>query len=123
MSLVDDQQVRAAVPELLAEPRPLDEVRGHHDVAEPVEDSLALQQAALQPTDRAGQDELGVNAELGGELLLPLLGERGPAQHGQAAGVALLQQLGRGQAGLDGLADANVVGDQQPYRVLPQGHQ
>ena len=64
-----------------------------------------------------------MDAELAGQLLLPLLGERGAAQHGQAARVALLQQLGRDQAGLDGLADADVVGDQQPDRVLPQRHQ
>ena len=121
--LVDDQQVRAAVPELLAEPRALDEVGGHHDVAEPVEEGLALQQAAFQPADRAGQHQLGVDAELAGQLLLPLLGERGAAEHGQAGRVALLQQLGGGQAGLDGLADADVVGDQQPHRVLPQRHQ
>ena len=47
----------------------------------------------------------------------------GPAQHGQPGRVALLQQLGGGQASLDGLADADVVGDQQPDRVLPQRHQ
>ena len=123
MRLVDDQQIRAAVPELLAEPRALDEVGGHHEVAEPVEERLALQQPAFQPADRTGQHELGVNAELAGQLLLPLLGERGPAEHGQAGRVALLEQLGRGQAGLDGLADANVVGDQHPHRILPQGHQ
>ena len=121
--LVDDQQVRAAVPELLAQPGALDEVGGHHDVPVPVEQRLALQQPAFQPADRAGQHQLGVDAELGGQLPLPLLGQRRAAQHGQPGRVALLQQLGGDQAGLDGLADADVVGDQQPDRVLPQRHQ
>ena len=121
--LVDDQQVRAAVPELLPQPGALDEVGGHDDVPEPVEQRLALQQPAFQPADRAGQHQLGVDAELRGQLPLPLLGERRAAQHRQAGRVALLQQLGGGQAGLDGLADAHVVGDQQPDRLLPQRHQ
>ena len=101
----------------------LDEVGGHDDVAEPVEQGLALQQPAFQPADRAGQHQLGVDAELRGQLPLPLLGQRRAAQHRQAGRVALLQQLGGDQAGLDGLADADVVGDQQPDRVLPQRHQ
>ena len=120
---VDDQQVRAAMPELFPQPGALDEVGGHDDVAEPVEQGLALQQPAFQPADRAGQHQLGVDAELRGQLPLPLLGQRRAAQHRQAGRVALLQQLGGGQAGLDGLADADVVGDQQPDRVLPQRHQ
>ena len=58
-----------------------------------------------------------------GQLPLPLLGQRRAAQHGQPGRVALVEQLGGDQAGLDGLADADVVGDQQPDRVLPQRHQ
>ena len=123
VGLVDDQQVRAAVPELLAEPGALDEVGRDDDVRVPVEQGLALEQASFQPADGAGQHQLGVDAELAGEFPLPLLGERGTAQHGQAGRVALLQQLGSDQAGLDGLADAHVVGDQQPDRVLPQRDQ
>jgi hypothetical protein len=118
VGLVDDQQVGTAVPELLAEPGALDEVGGYDDVRVPVEQGLALEQAAFQLADGAGQDQFDVDAELGGQFALPLLGERGTAQHGQASRVALLQQLGSDQAGLDGLADAYVVGDQQPYRVM-----
>ena len=46
----------------------------------------------------------------------------GRAQHGQPLGVALGEQLGGDQPGLDGLADADVVGDQQPHGVLAQRH-
>ena len=85
--------------------------------------SLAGDQALLQLPDRGRQHQLRVNAELRGQLPLPLLGERRAAQHRQAGRVALLKQLGRDQAGLHGLADADVVGDQQPHRVLAQRHQ
>ena len=81
------------------------------------------QQPSLQPADGAGQHQLGVDAELAGEFPLPLLGQRGTAQHGQSGRVALLQQLGSDQASLDGLADPDVVGDEQPDRVLPQRDQ
>ena len=47
------------------------------------------------------------------EFALPLFGERRAAEYGKAVCVALLQQLGGDQACLDGLADADVVGDQQ----------
>jgi hypothetical protein len=92
-------------------------------VAEPVEQRLALQQPAFQPPDRAGQHQLGVDAELGGQLTLPLLSQRGPAQHSEPGRVALFQQFCGDQAGLDGLADADVIGDQQPDRFLAQAHQ
>ena len=123
VGLVDDQQVWASVPELLAEPWALDEVGRHDDVRVPVEQGLALQQPSFQLADGTGQHQFGVDAELAGEFPLPLLGERGTAQHGQTGRVALLQQFARDQAGLDGLPDAHVVGDQQPDRVLPQRHQ
>ena len=64
-----------------------------------------------------------MNAELRRQLLLPLLRERRAAQHREAGRVALLQQLGRDQSRLHRLADAHVVGDQQPHGVLPQRHQ
>jgi len=45
------------------------------------------------------------------------------AEHGQAIGISLGHQLGGHQCGLDGLAHAHVVGDQQPHWVEAKGHQ
>ena len=123
VGLVDDQQVRASVPELLAQAGALDEVGRDDDVRVPVEKGLALEQAAFELADGAGQDEFGVDAELAGQFALPLFGERGTAEDGQAGGVALLQQFGSDQASFHGLADAYVVGDKESDRLLPQGHQ
>ena len=93
--LVDDQQVRAAVPELLPQPGALDEVGGDHDVRVPVEQRLAEQQAAFEPADRRRQHQLRVNAELGPQLPLPLLGQRRAAEHRHSGSVALLQAVPR----------------------------
>jgi hypothetical protein len=45
------------------------------------------------------------------------------ADHGQTLHLAPVQQLARDEARLDGLADADVVGDQQSHGILAQRHQ
>ena len=45
------------------------------------------------------------------------------AEHGQALGVAAIQHLPGDQRSLDRLADADIVGDQQPHRLEPECHQ
>jgi hypothetical protein len=54
---------------------------------------------------------------------LPLVTEVGRAQHGQPADLAALPELAGDEPGLDGLADPDVVGDEQPHRIEPEGHQ
>ena len=121
--LVDDDQLGAAEQELVAAPVGLDEVGGDDDVGVAVEQRLVEHQAAFEALDGAGEDERGVDAELVAQLALPLLGERRGAQHGQPLHGALGEQLGGDQSGLDGLADADVVGDEQPDDVLAQRHE
>ena len=121
--LVDDDQLRAAQQELVAAPVGLDEVGGDDDVRVTVEQRLVQHEVAFEAADGAGQHQRGVDAELVAQLALPLLGQRRGAQHGQALHGALREQLGGDQAGLDGLADADVVGDEQPDGVLPQRHE
>ena len=100
----------------------LDEVGRDDGEAVAVEDRHADRQVALQALDGAGEDQLGVDVELLRQLLLPLLGQVRRAQHGQAADLAAVEQLPGDGAGLDGLADADVVGDQQAHRVQLEGH-
>lgn len=121
--LVDDDEVGAVPYEVVAVPGGLDVVRGDDDVRVPVEQRLAEIQAAFEAGDRGGEDQFGVDAELGPQLLLPLLGQGGRTEHGQALGLTLGQEFLRDQARLDGLADSDVVGDQHPYGLLPQRHQ
>ena len=109
---VDDDQVGAGAQELAAAPVGLDEVGRHHREREAFEDRFAADALALQPPHRARQDEFGLKPELVAQFAGPLLGQRRGAEHGECSGLAEGEQLGRDQAGLDGLADADVVGDQ-----------
>ena len=87
------------------------------------EQRLAVGEGALEARDGRGEDELRVDAELGAQLVLPLLGEGGRAEHGESLRLALRAQLGGDEPGLDGLADAHVVADRQPDCFLAHGHQ
>lgn len=119
---VHDHQIRAGAQELVAATRALDEIGGHHGDRVSLEDGLRADESAFQAANRAGQHQFGFQAELAPEFSLPLLGQRGTAQHRQAAGVTDLEQFGGDQGGLDGLADTDVVGDQQAHDVLAQRH-
>ena len=54
---------------------------------------------------------------------LPLLGEVRRAEDGEPLALAAVQELRGDEAGLDRLADADVVGDEEPDGVLPQRHE
>ena len=123
VGLVDDDELRAALQELVATSVGLDEVGGDDDVRVLVEQRLVHHQAPLEALDGAGQQQHGVDAELRRQLALPLLGQGRRAEDRAALDGALREQLGRDQTGLHRLADAHVVGDQQPDDVLAQGHQ
>ena len=88
----------------------------------PIEDRHAQRQVALQALDGARQHQLGFDVELLRELALPLLGQVRRAQDGDAADLAAVEQLAGDEARLDGLADADVVGDEHAHRVELQRH-
>jgi hypothetical protein len=70
-----------------------------------------------------GADHHCVDVEAIGELALPLLAQVRRAQHGHALDFAAVEHFARNQRAFDGLADADVVGNQQADRGLLQGHQ
>jgi hypothetical protein len=49
------------------------------------------------------------------QFALPLLAQVGRAQHGHALDLAAVEQFACDQSALDGLADADVVGNQQAH--------
>ena len=53
----------------------------------------------------------------------PLLDEMGRAQDREAIRLAAVDQLAQDQSGLDRLADADIVGDQQPHDRKAQRHE
>ena len=69
------------------------------------------------------QHEFGVDVELVVKLGLPLLGEVRRAQHCESFRLARDEQLLSDECRLDGLADSDVVGDEEPDRVESQRHE
>jgi len=61
--------------------------------------------------------------ELVPQLALPLLGQRRRAKHRQALNFAAVKQLTRHQSGLNGLANTDIIRNQQAHRVQFEGHQ
>ena len=119
---VHDHELGAPQREVLGAARGLDEVGGHDGERVPVEDRYAERQVALQALDGARQHQLRFDVELLRKLALPLFGQVGRAQHGDAADLAAIKQLAGDEARLDGLADADVVGDEHAHRLEFQRH-
>lgn len=88
-----------------------------------MEDAVADGQVALQPRGAVGGDGHGAEVKARLELGGPLIDEVRRTQDGEAGDVAAIEELARDESGLDGLADANVVGDEQTHHVELERHQ
>jgi hypothetical protein len=87
-----------------------------------VDREILARQLALEAGDARWADHRGVDRELLAQLALPLIAQVGRAEHAQASDDAPIEQLAGDHPGLDGLAHAHIVGDQQPHRVEAQRH-
>ena len=123
VGLVDDHELRAGADEVVAVTLGLDEVGRDDHVVVALEERLADPEAALQPACGRGEHELGVDVELVAQLGLPLLGEVRRAEHREPLRVPWSSSSRAISAGLDRLADPDVVGDQQPDGVQLERHQ
>ena len=122
VGLVHDDELGALEDEVLGAARRLDEVGGDDGEAVAVEDRDAQRQVALQALDRAAQHQLGLDVELLGQLALPLLGQVRRAEHGHPSDLAAVEQFAGDDGRFDGLADADIVGDQQAHGVELERH-
>ena len=120
---VHDDHLRAAPQELVAPPVGLDEVQGDDDEGVSVEDGLAEGAVSFEPGCGACEDGHGVDVELLLHLALPLAGQVRRAEDGQAGDLSAVEQLTRDEAGLDGFADADVVGDEQADGIELEAHE
>ena len=120
--LVHDHALGAFEGEVLGAAWGLDEVGGHHGERMLFEDRYAEGQVALQALDRARQHELRFDVELLRQLPLPLFGQMRRAEHSDSVNLAAVEQFARDETRLDGLADADVVGDEHAHRIELEGH-
>ena len=117
MRLVDDDQLGACAKELRATTLALDVVEADDRMRVRREDTLARREVALEAGGTRRCDRDGPEVETPLELGHPLVHEVRRAEHREALDVAAVEQFARDERGLDGLADADVVGDEQPDRI------
>src|SRR5437773_4378007 len=122
MRLVHDQEVWTVLDEIVALPVALHKVNADNlERVVAVNAAAPLRYSPLKLVHRAGADDHRVEAELFAEFLLPLLAKVGRAEDAKAFDLAAIQQLTRDEQSLNRFANANVVGDEHPDHVEPQG--
>ena len=121
--LVDDHEVGARLEEVVAPRRALDVVETDDSVRVHREDAHARWNAPFQASRAPGGDGRGADVEANVELGDPLVHEMRRAEDDGAIDVAPVEQLARDEQGLDRLADADVVGDEQTHRVELERHE
>ena len=124
MRLVHDDEVRAVVEEVVAFAVALHEVNADDLDRVVAEDAArAGGDAAFKLADRAGTDDDGVQTEFLAQLLLPLFAKVGRAEHAEGLDFPAIEHFTGDEQGLDGFADADVVGDEHADGVQAQGHE
>ena len=123
VGLIDDHEFLGAGEEFVASLGRFDEVQADNGEGIGPEYALARREVPLQTPRRRGRHSRCLNRELGLQLVHPLLHQVGRAEHRSAIDLATVIELTQDKAGLNGLADADVVGDQQADDIQFERHQ
>ena len=122
VGLVDDDELRARADELVAADVGLDVVEADDGERMRPEDAVRLEERPFEPSGRRRGDGDSGDQEFRRQLLHPLVDEVRRAEDGDAFDLAAVEQFAGDQAALDRLADADVVGDQEPHGVQLHRH-
>ena len=120
---IDDDKFRAAAQKIVPVAVGFDKIGGDHDEGIMLKEGFARAALLLQAACRVGQYQLGGDMEFLLQFALPLFGQLRRAQDSDSVDLAALQQLAGDEAGLDGLADADIVSDEQTHGIEPKGHE
>ncbi|MNF71527.1 hypothetical protein D3C84_534780 [compost metagenome] len=123
VGLVDDDAFRSGSQELFAVALALDVIQADDDYGVVVEQAHTMRQLALDAGGGSRSQRHSLKVEAGFQLALPLFDQVRRAEDGQAGDFATIHQFAGDQAGLDGLADTHVVGNQQAHGGQAQRHQ
>ena len=123
VGLVHDDEVGTRLQEVVSPLAGLHIVEADHRVRELREDACTRRDAPLQAPRALGGDGHGVDMEANLQLRDPLVHEVRRTEDDGAIDVAAVEQLAGNQQGLDRLAHADVVGDQQAHRIELERHQ
>ena len=123
MCLVHDSEVRAGSRKPLPPLFGLDVIEADYGMGVGVEQRLRHRQTALQARGRTRGDRCRVDAEAIIQFVRPLLDQVRRAQHRECIHLSAVHEFAQYEAGLDGFADAHVVGDQQAGYGQAKRHQ
>ena len=124
VNLIHNDEFGAVEKERMPMPVGLRIVHADHEVLVIPKDAVVSgRETALQLSCRAGAHDLGVDVELLGKLLLPLVTQMRWAQNADTPHLTPVEQFAGDQGGFDRLTDPNVVADHEPHRFLPQCHE
>ncbi len=121
--LVDDHELGAGAQEVGAAAVALDVVEADHGMRVRREDTFGGRQIAFEPAGARRGDADRADVEVRLQLAEPLINEVRRTENGSALDIATVEELARDERRLDGLADADVVGDQQAHRIELERHQ
>src|SRR5882672_2867424 len=117
MCLIDDHKVGARTEELSSAAFAFDVVQAHHGVRVCRKDAFTWWQGALETRGAGGSYCHWTKVKPSFELLHPLFDKMWRAQDDEALYIAAVQKLANYQRRFNGLADADVVGDEQAHGI------
>ena len=123
VGLVDDDQVGRVVEEGAAVLVGFGVVDADDEVGVMAVEGNVGRDGAFERGDAGGLDDGGIDMEFIAEFVAPLLAEVGRAEDSDAADDAAVEQFAGDHRGLDGLANADVIGDEQADGVEFERHQ
>ena len=123
VGLIHDHKVAAAADEAIAVVVTLDVIKAHHRERVGLKQRVAHRQVLAQPPHGSGPHHFSVQLELLGHVAAPLLTQVRRADHSDRADLTAVEQLAGDQQRLHRLAEAHLIGDQQPRDALLERHQ
>ena len=122
MRLVDDDHLGAGALEVEEAPLALDEVEADDRIGVGLEYAHRRGQVPFEPCCSRCRHRGCRDGEFRLQLPGPLIDEVRRAQHREPVDLAAIQHLTEDQPGFDCLADAHIIGIEEPDRVLAQRH-
>ena len=120
---IDDNKIRTGPGEPIPTFLGFDVVKADHRERIGIEKGLRQWEVALQTCRSPGGDGNGIDPEAILQFCDPLVHEVRRAENRKRIDFSAIHQFAEDQTGFDGLADADVVGNQQPRDLKPKGHE
>src|SRR4051812_48350315 len=112
---VYDDSFRAATREFVAAVIAFYVVQRHNGEEMRLEQGCALGKTAFEPARGAGSDSFGRKVKALAHLGDPLLHKVRRAEDGEASNLTAIVQLARNQERFNGLAESDVIGDEEAH--------